>query len=119
MDVETREVVLSDLSMPHSPRWHNGRLWLLDSGTRYFGYVDMEAGRFERVAFCPEFTRGLSISGDFTVIGLSGPRKDGSFSGVQLDDELKKRDATPHCGLQVVDLRTGDVVHWLRFSGVI
>ena len=118
-DVDSGEVVITGLSMPHSPRWHNNKLWLLDSGTGYFGYVDTEAGRFERVAFCPGFTRGLSFAGNFAVIGLSRPRKDGSFSGLQLDEELKKRDATAHCGLQVIDLRTGDAVHWLRFSGVI
>jgi hypothetical protein len=28
--------------MPHSPRWHNGRLWLLNAGTGHLGWVDFE-----------------------------------------------------------------------------
>jgi uncharacterized protein (TIGR03032 family) len=32
MDVETNEVVLRGLSMPHSPRWYQDRLWVLESG---------------------------------------------------------------------------------------
>jgi uncharacterized protein (TIGR03032 family) len=32
MDVESGAVLLRGLSMPHSPRWHHGRLWLLNSG---------------------------------------------------------------------------------------
>jgi hypothetical protein len=36
-----------------------------------------------------------------------------------LDGELERRDAEPRCGLWVVDLETGDIVHWLRIDGVI
>ena len=25
----------------------------------------------------------------------------------------------PRCGLQVIDLRTGDTVHWLRIDGIV
>jgi hypothetical protein len=25
----------------------------------------------------------------------------------------------PRCGIQVVDLRSGDVVHWVRFEGLV
>src|SRR5215831_8317748 len=32
LDVPSGEVVVRGLSMPHSPRWHDGRLWLLESG---------------------------------------------------------------------------------------
>jgi Domain of unknown function (DUF4915) len=32
--------------MPHSPRRHQGELWLLNAGTGEFGHVDLAAGRF-------------------------------------------------------------------------
>jgi len=32
---------------------------------------------------------------------------------------LKSRHAEARCGVQIVDLRTGDVVHWLRMEGVV
>mgnify|MGYP000885045729 FL=1 len=48
----TNEIVLGSLSMPHSPRWYQGRLWLLNSGTGEFGYVDLAASRFVPVTFC-------------------------------------------------------------------
>ena len=105
--------------MPHSPRWHDDRLWLLESGTGWFGYADPAAGRFERVTFCPGYSRGLAFHGPFAVIGLSKPRQDRTFSGLPLDDELARRDAEPRCGLMVIDLRTGDAVHWLRIEGVV
>ena len=32
IDVETDEIVLSGLAMPHSPRWYEGRLWAVELG---------------------------------------------------------------------------------------
>lgn len=118
IDYDSGEIVASGFSMPHSPRLYQDRLWLLDSGNGYFGYADMKSGAFERVAFCPGYARGLSFMGDFAVIGLSRPRHDElSFQGLPLDDELAKRDAVARCGVQVIDLRSGDVVEWLRIEG--
>lgn len=119
IDVHTNEIVLTGLSMPHSPRWHNGKLWLLDSGTGNFGYADLDAGRFVPVAICPGYMRGLSFHGDFALVGLSKPRHNKTFSGLALDENLKARNAEPRCGIQVIDLRTGDAVHWLRIEGVV
>ena len=119
IDVASGEIVVSGLSMPHSPRLHNGRLWLLDSGSGHFGYVDAEKGAFERVAFCPGYLRGLSFIGDFAVVGLSRPRGNRTFSGLALDDNLAKADSEARCGLMVIDLKSGDVVHWLRVEGIV
>jgi uncharacterized protein (TIGR03032 family) len=119
VDVATGEVIVEGLSMPHSPRWHDGRLWVLDSGSGHLCAVDPASGRVERVAFLPGYGRGLALHGHFAVVGLSKARENRTFSGLPLDDTLKTRDAEPRCGLWVVDLKTGDVVHWLRIDGVI
>src|SRR5262249_27372564 len=47
MDVPANEIVAHGLSMPHSPRWHAGRLWLLESGAGSLGFVDLLTGRYE------------------------------------------------------------------------
>lgn len=52
IDVASGETVASGLSMPHSPRLHQGRLWLVQSGNGEFGHVDLANGRFEPVASC-------------------------------------------------------------------
>jgi uncharacterized protein (TIGR03032 family) len=119
IDVASGEVVLGGLSMPHSPRLHRGQLWLLNSGTGAFGRVDVAAGRFEEVAFCPGYARGLAFHGDYAVIGTSLPRDNRTFTGLALDGELERRGAEPRCAVLVIDLRSGDTVHWLRFDGVV
>ena len=119
VEVPCGRVVASGLSMPHSPRVHRGRLWLLNSGTGYLGSIDPASGTFAPLTFCPGYLRGLAFTGDYAVVGLSQPRHEKTFAGLALDDELSSRGAEARCGLQVIDLRTGDAVHWIRLEGMV
>jgi uncharacterized protein (TIGR03032 family) len=119
VDVAANAVVLRNLSMPHSPRWYSGRLWLHNSGTGEFGHADLKGGRFTPVCFCPGYLRGLSFIGDFALVGLSKPRENRTFSGLALDDALSSRKAAARCGIQVIDLRSGDAVQWIALEGVV
>jgi uncharacterized protein (TIGR03032 family) len=119
IEVPSGEVVCAGLSMPHSPRLHGGELWVLNSGTGEFGRVDRKAGRFEPVAFCPGYARGMAFLGDFAVVGLSLARENRTFAGLALDKALAGRGAEARCGLLLIDLATGDTPHWLRFGGVV
>lgn len=118
IDIETDEVVCEGLSMPHSPRWANGKLWVLNAGTGHLGWVDFEKKAFVPLAFFPGFLRGLSIIGNVAAVGLSKPRNQ-RFEGLQLDEELRNRDSEAWCGVQIVSLNNGDVSNWIRFDGDI
>jgi uncharacterized protein (TIGR03032 family) len=118
IDVETDEIVCEGLSMPHSPRWANGKLWLLNAGTGHLGWVDFDKKQFVPLAFFPGFLRGLTIIGNHAAVGLSKPRNQ-RFEGLKLDDELRKRDVDPWCGVQICSLTNGDVLNWIRFEGDI
>jgi len=119
IDVQSNEIIATGLSMPHSPRVYRDKLWLLNSGTGHFGYVDRATGAFEKVAFCPGYLRGLSFHGDYAIVGLSQSRHNKTFSGLELDNNLKANGVEARCGIQVIDLNTGDVVHWVRAEGVV
>ncbi len=118
IDVASGEIVCKGLSMPHSPRLVDGKLWVLNSGTGELGYVDIEKQKFQPVAFCPGFVRGLSIHGNYAFVGLSKPRYE-RFEGLALDKKLRDADSEPWCGLQVIDLNTGGCVEWFRIDGAI
>jgi len=119
IDVESEEIIVTGLSMPHSPRWYRDKLWVCNSGSGEFGYVDLDAGKFEPVAFCPGYLRGCSFYGDFAVLGISKPRGNKTFSGLALDEQLNQKQVEARCGLLVIDLRSGDIVHSLRVDGII
>lgn len=40
-----------------------------------------------------------------------------TFPGLALDEKLAAKDAEARCALQVIDLRNGDIVHWLGLEG--
>ena len=119
IDVQTGEPVASGLSMPHSPRLYQGSLWILQSGTGEFGKIDIDTGDFTPLCFLPGFARGLSFIGDYAVIGLSKPRGNRTFSGLELNDRLEREGVKPRCGLCIVNLKTGDMEHHLEISGVV
>lgn len=112
MDVETNEVLLRGLSMPHSPRWYRNRLWLLESGEGSLGWVDLESKSLHTVAKLPGFTRGISFVGPLAFIGLSQVRESAVFSGIPLVERLEERT----CGVWVVNIETGETVAFLRFE---
>ncbi len=116
MDITTNEVVADELSMPHSPRVHAGKLWLLNAGTGHLGFVDRTTSKFEPVTFLPGYARGLALHGNYAVIGLSKQRRENAFQGLPLDKNLTEKGAAARCGIQVVDLTTGAVIHWARIE---
>lgn len=118
IDVETNKIMADGLSMPHSPRFYDGKLWVLNSGSGELGWLHPKNGGFTPTAFFPGFLRGLAFHNDHALVTLSKPRH-GRFEGLALDEKLKEKDADAWCGIQIVSLATGNVAQWLRFDGAI
>lgn len=118
IDVRDDRIVTDQLSMPHSPRATADGIYLLDSGRGQIARVDPQSGAKTDIAFCPGFLRGLAIHNGHAIATVSLPR-DGAFGGLALQDELKKRDGEPWCGVCIVDLRSGDLVEWIKLNGAI
>ncbi|MCU0267844.1 MAG: TIGR03032 family protein [Acidimicrobiales bacterium] len=114
LDVPSGGVVVAGLCMPHSPRWHDGRLWVLESGHGRLGVVDVERGTVETVVELPGFTRGLDFVGPYAFVGLSQVR-DKVFEGIPVTDNGPDR----RCGVWVVDTRSGGVVGFVRFEELV
>ena len=132
LDVRSGRVVARGLAMPHSPRLDpsDGRLWVLEAGSGWMGWVDLDAARpedaFRRHVWLPGFLRGLAFLDDsavravdgkrWAVVGLSKPRH-AAFTGLPLSDELARRKQEAVCGLVAVDLDKAAPVHLLRLEG--
>ena len=116
LDVPTGEAVVRGLSMPHSPRWHDGRLWVLESGKGEVNVVDEATGAVEVVARLPGFTRGLAFAGPYAFVGLSQVRES-VFGGIPLSERLGADER--ECGVYALDAGTGAVAAFLRFEGAV
>ncbi|MBI3248889.1 MAG: TIGR03032 family protein [Deltaproteobacteria bacterium] len=112
MDIDTNEIVLRGLSMPHSPRWYQNKLWVLESGEGSLAQVDLKTRTWKTVAQVPGFTRGIDFIGPLAFIGLSQVRESATFSGIPLVERLTERT----CGVWVVHIETGQTIGFLRFE---
>ena len=115
MEVESGEVVSRGLSMPHSPRLHDGRLWVLESGTGQLKLVDLATGHKQKVAGVNGFARGLALSGRYAFVGLSKIRPTSTMDGVP----LAERRSELICGVVAVNLDSGQVIGSLEFKSAV
>lgn len=116
IDVAAGAIIARGLSMPHSPRWYRDRLWVLNSGSGGFGYIDPSTGDYHSVCELPGFTRGLSFAGPLAFIGLSQVRESAVFSGIAI---AERPQADRSCGVWVVNIETGQIVAWVKFEGAV
>lgn len=115
LDVTSGEAVTTGLTMPHSPRWHDGQLFVLNSGMGHLERVDLASGQRETVAAVPGYARGLAFSHNLAFVGLSRIRETAIFGGAPIaayHQELR-------CGIGVVDLMTGNTVATLQFDNAV
>jgi uncharacterized protein (TIGR03032 family) len=116
IDIASNEIAISGLSMPHSPRLHEGKLWLLESAKGTLICIDPSRGSVETVAELPGFARGLAFAGPLAFIGLSQVRES-VFAGIPLSKRLRPEERS--CGIWIVDTRDGRIVGFVRFAGEV
>lgn len=112
IDVDSSEIVLGGLCLPHSPRWHDGRLWLLEAGEGALCAIDAGDGSKEVVAELPGFARGLAFAGPIAFVALSRSRSRSSFGELPVNERF----AETSCGIWAVDTVSGTVRGYLRFE---
>lgn len=116
IDMDSHDVITRGLSMPHSPRWYNGRLWVLNSGSGGFGFIDPATDRYEPVAELPGFTRGIDFVGPLAFIGLSQVRESAVFSGIKIAERPTEERS---CGVWIVNIETGQTVGFVKFEDAV
>ncbi|MCA9213604.1 MAG: TIGR03032 family protein [Planctomycetales bacterium] len=111
IDVDSGDAIVSGFAMPHSPRVHDGRIYLLDSGRGGLVQIDLN-GQAETIARFPGYTRGLAIHNKIAFVGLSRIREKSAFVGVPIavDRERLK------CGVAVVDLNRRQLLGQFEFQ---
>ena len=116
VSVPDGRAIAGGLCMPHSPRWHDGTLWVLESGTGRLLRVEAGGGGCRTVTEGLQgFARGLGVHGPYAFAGLSKIRATSAMDGVPLAErrgELKS-------GVAAIDLRTGGVVAAIDFETAV
>lgn len=118
-DIVENRPVAEGLTMPHSPRWHDGQLYYVDSGSGFLRRIDVASGATTDVCFCPGFARGLAFAGDYALVATSDQRVNRTFGDLPLEENLKRRGAAPGCALHVINVKYGVIEHEVRFGGSV
>jgi uncharacterized protein (TIGR03032 family) len=118
MDAATDAVVAEGLALPVAPRLHERRLWLDEAASGLFGFIHLDSGAFEEVAFCPGWLAGLAFVDGYAVVATSIARGGRGMGGLPLEHNLEIYRARAQTALCIVELASGEVAHWLRFDGL-
>ncbi|HET6633052.1 MAG TPA: TIGR03032 family protein [Rhodanobacteraceae bacterium] len=113
MDVRDNRIITDGLSMPHSPRWYDGKLWVLESGRGALVTVNPKTGERTDVARVPGFCRGIDFLGPVAFIGLSQLRETNAFTDIPITEDNAERQS----GVWAVHLGTGKTIAFLKFTG--
>jgi uncharacterized protein (TIGR03032 family) len=113
VDVQSGTIVARGLSMPHSPRWHAGRLWFLNSGAGEVCTLDPATGQSTVVFELAGYLRGLCLLDSFALVGLCQIREQHLFGGLAVQARWRNL----KCGIALIDLEAGRQIGLLEFTG--
>jgi len=112
MDVDTGNIIVRGLAMPHSPRWFNNQLWVLNSGCGELWRVNVNDGSHDVVCTLPGYLRGLTIVGQHALVGLCQVRERHIFGGLPVQERFPNL----QCAVALIDLSTGRRIGSLDFT---
>jgi uncharacterized protein (TIGR03032 family) len=110
MDVETNEIVIQNIPMPHSPRLYDGKLWMLTSATGDVVVANPEKGTFDTLIHLSGFVRGMARKGDYLFVGLSKLRQNSSTF-----KHLEIAKFANYAGIDIIHIPTATKVAGLKY----
>jgi uncharacterized protein (TIGR03032 family) len=111
IDVDTSEIIKAELSMPHSPRWHDDRLWILNSGRGELLRLDVARADTEIICTLPGYLRGLAFVDNVALVGLCRIREKRIFGDLPIEQRCSKL----KCGIALVDISKGQQIGFFEF----
>lgn len=114
MDIETNEIIATNLKMPHSPRIFNDQLYLLFSATGEVVKINRLNGSYEVLTRLSGFVRGMAYYKDFLFVGLSKLRQNSS-TFAKLEIAKKSLNA----GIAILHLPSGSFYGEIKYHSSV
>jgi len=112
IDIRTDEILVDGMIMPHSPRYHDGKIYVCESGHGVVWCVDPENGTRKQVVKLPGFLRGMTFLDDMMFVGLSRVRDSDSRNRMPLREEGIETVS----GVWLINLNDNSVVAYIKFE---
>lgn len=114
MDVDSQQIILGSLPMPHSPRLFGNILFALLSATGELIVVDVSSSKYEVVQRFNGFVRGMDQIGEYVFIGLSKLRTSSKAFG-----DLPIASQSVYSGVAIVHLPTGRMEGYIKYENSV
>lgn len=115
IDVKRNRVLKSDISLPHSPKCYEGKVYYCASGDGAIHVYDPITEKTQVLCNLPGFTRGMIFLGDLLVVGLSKVRESSDDGSMTRRIKLTPEDS--RCGIWFINASNGLLVSKLEFTG--
>lgn len=113
MDVQSNQILLDGLAMPHSPRWHRDHVYFCNSGHGLVCTYHPQTGVCEDIAELPGFTRGMDFYGPVLFVGLSKVRQ----ADVTRPAPLAQKYAETFSGIWLLNIEDKTRIGQIKFTG--
>ncbi|HWY10130.1 MAG TPA: TIGR03032 family protein [Bacteroidia bacterium] len=114
IDVETNEIILDKLAMPHSPLMYKDELYMLLSASGELIKVNIKEKKYKVLKKLEGFCRGMDVCGDYIFVAMSKLRKNSStFAKLPF---AEKADAA---GIKVIHIPTMALVGELSYQASV
>jgi uncharacterized protein (TIGR03032 family) len=114
LEVPSSEIILAELSMPHSPRYYQEELYLLESGSGSLIKVNTEKRTKELVFSFECFIRGLSFYKHYAIIGKSQIRETSTDF-----NHLPIKENSRNAGVIIFCMDTKRIIGEINYTGDI
>lgn len=113
IDIESNEILLEGLIMPHSPRYHKGFVYVCESGTGKIWKYNPRTKEKTELIKLQGFTRGVNFYGGLMFVGLSKSRASQIKNPIPLSKEYEET----FSGIWVINLEDGSEIGYIKFEG--
>lgn len=113
IDVDSNEILLEGLIMPHSPRYYNGQVYFCESGKGLVCRYNPDTREVTVLQKLQGFTRGIDFHGPLMFVGLSKTRKSEVANPAPINTEYDET----FSGIWVINLENNEMIAYVNFEG--
>jgi uncharacterized protein (TIGR03032 family) len=113
IDIDTDEILLEGMIMPHSPKVYNDEVYVCESGLGVVWKYNLQTKEKTEVVKLQGFTRGLYFYGGLMFVGLSQVRA----SEIKNPSPISKMYDETYAGIWIINLEDNSEVAHIKFDG--
>jgi uncharacterized protein (TIGR03032 family) len=113
IDIDSNDILIEGMIMPHSPKVYNGEVYVCESGLGVVWKYNPITKKKTLVVKLQGFTRGLYFYGGLMFVGLSQVRA----SEIKNPTPISKEYDETYSGIWIINLKDNSKVAHIKFDG--